>query len=96
MYVLTILALQLSFTSTVVAQSPPSVVINEFMASNTSFNRDPQGQYDDWIELYNYGNNAINIGGMYLTDDLTAPTKWQIPAGVTVPPDGYLLIWRRV
>ena len=25
------------------------VVINEFMASNSSVAKDPQGQYDDWI-----------------------------------------------
>jgi hypothetical protein len=29
------------------------LVINEFMAANTSNARDPQGQYDDWIEIYN-------------------------------------------
>ena len=73
------------------------LVINELMASNSSTIRDQQGQYDDWIEIYNFGNRAINMGGMYLTDDLTDPTKWRIPtdrpSDATIPAYGYLLIW---
>jgi hypothetical protein len=74
-----------------------SLVINEFMASNDSCIQDPQGQYDDWIEIHNYGADAIDVGGMYLTDNLSAPTKWRIPvnnpAATTIPSGGYLLIW---
>ncbi|NQT02434.1 MAG: lamin tail domain-containing protein, partial [Planctomycetes bacterium] len=77
------------------AQLP--LVINEFLASNSSSAQDPQGQYDDWIEIYNYGSVAIDIGGFYLTDDLSAPARWRIPGGIpaltTIPPHGYLLIW---
>jgi len=73
------------------------LAINELMASNGSTIRDPQGQYDDWIEIHNYGPVAINIGGMYLTDNLSAPAKWQIPernpAITTIPAGDYLLIW---
>ena len=74
-----------------------TLVINELMASNNTTIQDPQGQYDDWIEIHNYGDDAIDIGGMYLTDDLSAPTKWRIPANnpaaTTIPAGGYLLIW---
>ena len=74
-----------------------TLVINEFMASNNTWIQDPQGQYDDWIEIYNYGVNAINIGGMYLTDNPSAPTKWQVPvnnpAATTIAAGGFLLIW---
>ena len=73
------------------------LAINELMASNSTSVRDPQGQYDDWIEIYNYGLDAIDIGGMYLTDNLSAPTMWRIPANnpaaTTIPAGGYLLIW---
>jgi hypothetical protein len=73
------------------------LAINELMASNSSCFQDPQGQYDDWIEIYNYGSNAINMGGMYLTDDLSVPTKWCIPddrpTETIIPARGYLLIW---
>ncbi len=74
-----------------------SLVINELMASNSSTIQDPQGEYDDWIEIYNAGQNAINIGSMYLSDDLSEPTKWQIPSNspsaTTIPARGYVLIW---
>ena len=74
-----------------------TLVINEFMAKNDGFIRDPQGDYDDWIEIYNYGDNAINIGGLYLTDDLSVPGGWRVPdnnpAATTIGPQGYLLIW---
>ena len=75
----------------------PTLVINELMAQNTSSIQDSHGDYDDWIELYNYGNSAVDVAGCYLTDDLTDPTKWRIPAGdpsiTTIPAHGFLLIW---
>lgn len=73
------------------------LIINEFMASNDKTIRDPQGHYDDWIEIYNSGTGSIDIGGMYLTDHLDEPLKWRIPennpALTTIPAGGYLLIW---
>jgi len=73
------------------------LVINEFMASNDDTIRDPQGHYDDWIEIYNSGTDSIDIGGMFLTDNLSVPTKWRIPENnptmTTIPAGGYLLIW---
>ncbi|MHC4230585.1 MAG: CotH kinase family protein, partial [Planctomycetota bacterium] len=73
------------------------LAINEFMASNRSSKRDPQGQYDDWIEIHNYGADALDVGGMYLTDNLSVPIQWPIPgndpAATTIPAGGYLLIW---
>lgn len=73
--------------------APILVVVNEVMASNRATFADPQGQYDDWIELYNAGGIAVSVGGCYLTDDLSLPTKWQIPAGTTIAGHGHLLIW---
>ena len=55
--------------------------INEFMADNEYTIEDPNepGEYPDWIEIYNAGPNAVDLGGMYLTDDLNDTTKWMIP-----------------
>ncbi len=73
------------------------IVINEFMASNGSVLRDGQNQYDDWIELHNTSETPVDVGGLYITDDLTDPTKWQIPldrpSETTISANGYLLIW---
>ncbi|HUT29501.1 MAG TPA: lamin tail domain-containing protein, partial [Sedimentisphaerales bacterium] len=76
-----------------------ALVINEFMASNSSNTgiHDPQGDYDDWIEIHNFGTTALDLGGMYLTDDLNDPDRWQIPSGhpdeTNVAPGGYILVW---
>jgi len=95
--ILFMLILAIFSISSVRAQNSASLVINEFMASNSNSIRDPQGQYDDWIEIHNFGSSPVNVGGMYLTDDLSFPTKWQIPnnnSALTVITRGqYLLIW---
>jgi hypothetical protein len=74
---------------------PTVLYVNEFMADNSSTIEDPDdpGSYEDWIEIYNPGGEAVDMGGMYLTDDLTAPTPWQIPAGVSIAAGGYLVVW---
>jgi len=75
------------------AEADNQIVINEFMASNSNLIMDPQGQYDDWIEIYNYSSSAVEMSGMYMTDDSNVPAKWQIPTGTVVPARDYLLIW---
>ncbi len=57
--------------------------INEFMADNDSIIADEYGEYDDWIEIYNSEPTPIDLGGMYLTDDLSEPTKFMISVGIT-------------
>jgi spore coat protein CotH len=74
------------------AASTP-VVINELMADNQSTIRDPQGEFDDWIEIHNLSEEAVLMTGRYLTDDPTHPRKWKFPDGVSIPADGYLLVW---
>lgn len=74
------------------AASTP-VVINELMADNQATIQDPQGQYDDWVELHNLSDQAVSLTGRYLTDDPSNPRKWQFPDGLSIPADGYLLVW---
>jgi len=69
------------------------VAINELMASNSTDKSDPQGEYEDWIELANLSDAPLDISGMYLTDDLDEPTKWQIPTGTVIDAGWYVLIW---
>jgi len=70
-----------------------SVIINEFLASNTSTLADPQGEYDDWIELRNLTGATVNLTGLYLTDEPSNPRKWAFPSGTTIAANGYLLVW---
>ena len=74
-----------------------SIFINEFMASNNQTIADENGEFDDWVEIYNAGTVPFDLGGKYVTDDLSEPNQWQIPTTnpslTTVPAGGYLIIW---
>ena len=79
------------------AAGNPSLVINELLAHNATGLQDLAGDYDDWVEIYNLGHEPVDVGGMHLTDNLSNPTKWQIPTDIpdqtTIAPNGFLLIW---
>ena len=70
------------------------VIINELLAINETINADENGEFDDWIELHNYSDMTVDLGGFFLTDKLNNLTKWQFPdSGSVIEPQGYLLIW---
>jgi hypothetical protein len=70
------------------------VFINEWMADNTTTLPDPaDGDYEDWIELYNPGSEAVDLSGYFMTDVLTNTTMWEFPDGTTIPANGYLVVW---
>ena len=71
----------------------PSVVINELMADNDNIFADPQGDYDDWLELHNLTDTAVILTGMYLSDKVEEPTKWTFPENTEIPANGYLIVW---
>ena len=69
------------------------VAINEVMADNETTVTDEQGDYEDWIELYNNSNQAVDLGGYYLSDNPANLAKYQIPAGISIPANGYVIFW---
>ncbi|GAB1347834.1 hypothetical protein MASR1M107_00450 [Ignavibacteriales bacterium] len=85
----------LVISSTLSAQNPIRVKINEVMASNTNTIRDPQfNEFGDWVELYNPDSVAADISGYFLTDIFSDAQKWQLPSsGVIIPANGFLIIW---
>lgn len=74
-----------------VPQSGP-LVINELMADNAQTLADEDGDYSDWVELYNNTADSIWLGAYYLTDDLQQPFKWNLPSAY-LPAGGFQLIW---
>ncbi len=54
------------------------VVISEFQASNNSTLADEDGDFSDWIELYNSSLDPVDITGWHLTDDATDFSKWTL------------------
>ena len=93
MKLITILLSVLALSLVSPAHAAATLVINEFMADNGTTVTDPQGHYDDWIEIYNAGPGTADLGGMYLTDNPLNPTQWQFPAGTFLGQGSYLLVW---
>jgi hypothetical protein len=75
-----------------IGSSAVTLAINELMASNDQTIADENGEYDDWVELYNYGENPVSLAGRYLSDDPGNPTKWDLPDRWLTPGE-FLLIW---
>ncbi len=70
------------------------VLINEFSASNSLLLEDPDfDDYSDWIELYNAGNEPVNLHGYYLTDNYYSPVKWTISIDTFIQANDHILIW---
>jgi hypothetical protein len=65
--------------------SSGQVVINEGSNRNYTSIADENGDFPDWIELYNSGNNDVNIQNYSLTDDPAEPEKWKFPDLVMKP-----------
>jgi len=68
------------------------IVINELMASNATTVADQDGEFDDWVELYNNTTTSMNLNGYYLSDDPNDLMKYQFP-NVTIDGNGFLVIW---
>ncbi len=79
------------------AQEHSSVRISEILVNNESGRVDDCGMHSSWIEIFNNGNVPVNIGGCYLTDDLSNPTKFWISKGderaTKLEAKGCLLFW---
>lgn len=69
-----------------------TLYINEVMASNSNYYLDVNGADGDWFELINYGSEAVDLAGLYLSDDPDNLGKWQIPTTI-LPPYEIILFW---
>src|SRR6478609_11918306 len=69
-----------------------TVIISEFVASNSSGLQDEDGDHSDWIELFNTSASTVNLNGWYLTDNISNLTKWRLPA-TNLPPNGFLTVF---
>jgi hypothetical protein len=69
------------------------IIINELMSSNTSEIMDDFNEYEDWIEIYNPSDTAVNLSGKYLTDKRDNLTKWEFPQNFIIQPKEYRILW---
>ncbi len=75
-----------------IGSSSVSLAVNEFMASNDTTIADEAGEFDDWVEIYNFGSEAIYLGDRYLSDKSDEPTQWQFP-DIWIQANEYILVW---
>jgi len=75
-----------------VAYIPPDLYVNEFLADNVAGLVDEFGQHDDWVEIYNGGQDPVTLAGLCLSDDLAVPGKFVFP-DTTIAPGAFLLVW---
>ena len=74
------------------AMNKTGVFLSEVMASNESVSTYPDAGFTDWIEIYNSGNETVDLNGFGLSDRLDHGRKWQFPRGTTIGPGEYKVI----
>ena len=85
-------SVNVTFSIPVDTLAPGTIVINEFMAENNTTIADQNGEFDDWIELYNTTENVVSLSHVFLSDNIFFPGQWAFPDTV-IAPNGYLMIW---
>jgi len=68
------------------------LIINEFLSDNYAGLQDLEGNYNDWIELYNNSDQVINVLNFGLSDDLEHYNKWTFP-NLSIEPYQYFIIF---
>lgn len=69
-----------------------TLVISEFMANNESTISDEDGDFSDWIEIYNPGLDDVDLTHWYLTDSASDLSKWRFPE-ITLGSKQFLIVW---
>ncbi|NTW24582.1 MAG: T9SS type A sorting domain-containing protein [Lentimicrobium sp.] len=68
------------------------VLINEGSNRNYSTLPDEDGEFPDWIELYNSGSSTVNLLNYSISDKLSNPVKWVFP-DVELLPNQFINIY---
>ena len=66
------------------------VVISEFMEKNRAVLRDEDGDFSDWIELYNQSGEAVSLAGWTISDK-ESKLGWPLPELMLEPGQRLLL-----
>lgn len=75
----------------------PALWLNEVLPNNffagTNGIADRFGERDPWVELYNGGPNSLSLAGHYLANNYSNLTQWAFPAGATIGPKQFAVVW---
>ena len=70
-----------------------AITISEISASNWNNLEDEDRESSDWVELFNFGTDPLDLTGWYLTDQLSDLSRWQFPAGTILAPNEFLVVF---
>lgn len=85
-------AILLALLPVLAAPAVATPIVNEYMSSNAATMSDVDGDWSDWIELFNPDAVPFDLTGCWLSDNAAQPLKWQFPQG-SIPAGGWLLVW---
>ncbi len=68
------------------------IVINEISTAQNKGVMDEDGDYPDWIELYNPTSSAIDLAGFTLVAENDAKKSWTFPS-IIIEPNDYLIVF---
>lgn len=71
---------------------PAQLAINEVLSSNDSSEQDEDGDYSDWVEIWNSGTEAVDLTGWGLSDSAANPFKWTF-GDVAIQAGEFLVVW---
>ena len=66
-------------------------VLTELMAINRETIADDDGDFSDWFEVTNVGDEVGSLAGWHATDDLMDPDRWPFPDLLLEPGESLLL-----
>ncbi|QDU57683.1 CotH kinase family protein [Aeoliella mucimassa] len=69
------------------------LIITEFLASNDGILEDGDGDPFDWIEIYNHGDESVDLQGYHLTDNYDNLSKWSFPTSAVLDPNEFLVVF---
>ncbi|MEQ8525089.1 lamin tail domain-containing protein [Gracilimonas sp.] len=85
------LSLELGTAPVEIEASFREIQNDEIVINEINYNSSDDAEAGDWIELYNYSSNAIDVSGwIYKDEDDTH--EFVIPSGVTIAANGYLVL----
>lgn len=68
------------------------LVLNEICVDNEEFLADVDGDFPDWVELFNNGKTSVNLLGWSLSDDADNLQKWTFP-DYELPPSSFMVVF---
>ena len=66
--------------------------LTELMAKNVSYAADENGEYVDWVEIYNSSSYSISLQGYCLSDSEDNLRKWTFP-NISIDAGQYMIVY---